>query len=105
MEKKTLEAYLIKVSKKGKVVYGIKEVLDELKGSKAVIASKTIDQKIYQKMQRDCKKLSIPLIEYSGSSIELGKAVGRNFRVSAFSIKSTGGYELKEILPEETRKS
>jgi large subunit ribosomal protein L30e len=105
LEKKVLEAYLAKVSKKGKVVYGAKEVADELKGSKAVILSKSIDQKLLQKLKRDCKKYSIPIIEYEGSSVELGRAVGRNFRISAFSIKSTGGYELNEILPEEGRRS
>ena len=98
-----LESYLNKISKKGKIVYGTKEVIDELKGSKAVIASKNLEQKILQKLQRDCKKLSIPFIEYEGSSMELGKAIGKNFRISTFSIKSTGGYELKEILPEETK--
>ena len=105
MEKKLLDNYLKKVSKKGKVVYGTKEVIDELKGSKAVIVSKNLEQKmkILQKLQRDCKKLSIPFIEYEGNSMELGKAIGKNFRISMFSIKSTGGYELKEILPEETK--
>ncbi|MGQ9781033.1 MAG: ribosomal L7Ae/L30e/S12e/Gadd45 family protein [Nitrososphaeria archaeon] len=105
MEKKVLEAYLAKVSRKGKVIYGTREVVEELKGSKAVIVSKSVDQKVYQKLKRDCKKHSIPLIEYDGNSIELGRAVGRNFRISAFSIKSTGGYELKEVLPEEGQRS
>jgi ribosomal protein L30E len=103
LEKKILENYLNKVSKKGKILYGTKEVFDELKGSKAVIISENLDHKISQKLQRDCKKLSIPFIEYGGSSMELGKAVRKNFRISVFSIKSTGGYELKEILPQETK--
>jgi ribosomal protein L30E len=103
MEKKMLENYLNKVSKKGKIVCGTKEVIDVLKGSKAVIISKNLEQKTQQKLQRDCKKLSIPLIEYEGSSMELGKAIGKNFRISTFSIKSMGGYELKEILPEESK--
>lgn len=103
MEKKILDSYLNKVSKKGKIVYGTKEVVDELKGSKAIIVSENLEHKISQKLQRDCKKLSIPFIEYEGSSMELGKAVGKNFRISTFSIKATGGYELKEILREETK--
>ncbi|MEM3403324.1 MAG: ribosomal L7Ae/L30e/S12e/Gadd45 family protein [Nitrososphaeria archaeon] len=103
MERKALEEYLAKVYKKGKLVYGIKEVVDELKGSKAIIASKTLDQKSRQKLQRDCKKLSIPFIEYDGTSLELGKAIGKRFRVSALSIKSTGGYDIKEIFHEEPK--
>jgi len=103
MERKALEEYLAKVHKKGKLVYGIKEVVDELKGSKAVVTSTTLDQKVRQKLQRDCKKLSIPLIEYNGTSIEMGKAIGKKFRVSVLSIKSTGGYDIKELLNEEVK--
>ena len=101
MEKKTLEQYLNKVSKKGKLIFGTKEVLDELKGSKAVVVSKTFSHKDHQKLQRDCKKMSVPLLEYDGSSIELGKIVEKNFRISILSVKSTGGVESKEILPSE----
>ncbi len=101
MEKKTLEQYLTKVSKKGKLVFGTKEVLDELKGSKAVVVSKAFSRKDHQKLQRDCKKMSISILEYDGSSIELGKIVGKDFRISILSVKSTGGVETNEILPSE----
>lgn len=100
LNKSQIESFLSQVIKKGKIVYGTNEVLDELRGSKAVIVSKSIKPNIRQKLYRDCKKNSIPIIEYEGSSIDLGRALGKNFRVSVLSIKSTGGYDLKEILPE-----
>jgi ribosomal protein L30E len=45
--------------------------------------------------------MSVPLLEYDGSSMELGKIVEKNFRISILSVKSTGGVESKEILPSE----
>lgn len=100
LNKSQIEGFLSQIVKKGKIVYGTNEVLEELKGSKAVIVSQSIKPNIRQKLYRDCKKNSIPIIEYDGSSIELGRAIGKNFRISVLSIKSTGGYDLKEILPE-----
>ncbi|MEM0052708.1 MAG: ribosomal L7Ae/L30e/S12e/Gadd45 family protein [Nitrososphaeria archaeon] len=100
MNRSQIEALLGQIAKKGKIVYGTNEVVEELKGSKAVIVSSSLKPEIRQKLIRDCKKNSIPLIEYNGSSIDLGRALGKNFRVSVLSIKSTGGLDLKEILSE-----
>ncbi|MEM1985421.1 MAG: ribosomal L7Ae/L30e/S12e/Gadd45 family protein [Nitrososphaeria archaeon] len=100
MNRSQIEALLGQVAKKGKIVYGTNEVMEELKGSKAVIVSTSLKPEIRQKLIRDCKKNSIPLIEYGGSSIDLGRALGKNFRVSVLSIKSTGGLDLKEFFSE-----
>ncbi|MCX8188183.1 MAG: ribosomal L7Ae/L30e/S12e/Gadd45 family protein [Nitrososphaeria archaeon] len=100
MNKSQIEALLEQVTKKGKIVYGTKEVMEELKGSKAILISTSVKPEIRQKLLRDCKKNSIPVIEYNGSSIDLGRALGKNFRISVLSIKSTGGLDLKEILSE-----
>lgn len=100
LDRSKIESFLEQVAKKGKIVYGTNEVLEELKGSKAIIVSNSVKPHVRQKLYRDCKRNSIPLIEYDGSSVELARALGKNFRISVLSIKSTGGYDLKEILPE-----
>lgn len=100
LNRSQIEALLEQVAKKGKIVYGANEVMKELKGSKAVIVSKSVKPEVRQKLLRDCKKNSIPAIEYDASSIDLARALGKNFRISVLSIKSTGGLDLKEILSE-----
>ena len=98
IDEKTLTRTLTGVAKTGKYVAGYKEVAKSVKGSKVVIASSTIDDSELKVLQKACDTVSVPFLQLEQSSIGLGKALGKQFRVSALAIKSHGDANLKPIL-------
>jgi large subunit ribosomal protein L30e len=93
-----LENVFKKVVKTGKYVTGLKEVVQSLKGSKIVIYSKTLCEKDVTRLVEGCRILSIPVLPYDGSTVELGKICGKPFRISTIAVKSPGEADLSPIL-------
>jgi ribosomal protein L30E len=98
VDEKTLTRTLIGVAKTGKYVAGYNEVAKSVKNSKIVIASSTIDDSELKALQKTCDTTSVPFLQLEQSSIGLGKALGKQFRVSVLAIKSPGDASLKPIL-------
>ena len=100
MDKKNLEKILKAVFKKGKVIIGTKQVSKSIKGSKLIICSSSLPEIYHSKILNSCKSLSIPCLEYEGTSLDLAKICGKLFPISVLSIKSTNEIELSSIVDQ-----
>ena len=98
ISEKKLEKILRTVIKTGKVVIGTKQVSKSIKGSKLVIYSSSLSKERTYELIRICKSLSVPFIEYGGTSMDLGRICGKLFLISAISIKSSGEVDLDPII-------
>ncbi|MCP8322661.1 MAG: ribosomal L7Ae/L30e/S12e/Gadd45 family protein [Candidatus Methylarchaceae archaeon HK02M2] len=98
ISEKKLEKILRTVIKTGKVVIGTKQVSKSIKGSKLVIYSTSLSEERTSELIRTCKSLSVPFMEYRGTSMDLGRICGKLFLISAISIKSSGEVDLNPII-------
>ena len=83
----------------GKVALGAKEALESAKfarGKLLILASNCPDTERKQIMYY-AKQSAIPVHTYAGTSIDLGSACGKNFVVSALTIKEPGDSEIMKL--------
>ncbi|MEM3382961.1 MAG: 50S ribosomal protein L30e [Nitrososphaerales archaeon] len=95
---KDLEKILRTVIKTGKYILGVKEVSKSIKGSKIIIYSSFLSKDKVLEIVNACKSLSIPFIEFKGTSVELGRVCGKPFPISAIAIKSPGDADLSPLI-------
>ena len=104
IDEKTLTRTLTGVARTGTYVAGYKEVAKSVKDSKVIITSSTLDDSEVEALHKACDIASVPFLQLEQSSIGLGKALGKQFRVSALAIKSQGDANLKPILESIAKK-
>jgi large subunit ribosomal protein L30e len=95
---KTLEKVIKDAVSAEKYKGGVKEVLQSIKGSKLIIISKSIDPQDEKKLKDQAKSANIPVYEYAGTSVQLGKLCNRAFRITAIAIKSGTVDEISAIV-------
>ncbi len=83
-----------------KCALGVKEVASSIKNSKLVILSKSVKKDMLEKIQESAKNSKVPTMNFKGSSVELGRLIGTQFRISALSLKGLSETNLKSILKE-----
>ncbi len=83
-----------------KCLLGAKEVVGSMKNSKLVILSESVPQNMLQKIQETAKSSKVPVLNFKGSSVVLGRLCGTQFRISALSLKTLSETNLKSILKE-----
>jgi len=81
--------------KGGKSVVGAKESMAAVKGSKAILCTRSIPAKLGARLREEAKKQGVPLVELTQSSAELAKMVGKPYRVSAIAIKNVSDSDIK----------
>jgi len=102
---KLLEKVIKDTVKDGKCSFGSKEVISSMKNSKLVVLSHSVPEKILQKIQEAAKNSKVSTLNYNGSSVELGRLCGTQFRISVVSLKTLSDINLKGIIKElETEK-
>ena len=79
---------------------GAKEVISSMKNSKLIILSQSVPKSIHQKIQETAQSSKIPTLNFKGSSVELGRLCGTQFRISALSLKTLSETNLKTLLKE-----
>lgn len=79
---------------------GFKEVLQSIKGSKLIILSKSVNSTQRSKLEVQAKAASIPIYEFSGNSVQLGKLCNKPFRITTVAIKSGTAEEIAAIMSE-----
>jgi large subunit ribosomal protein L30e len=80
---------------------GVKEVLQSVKGTKLVIVSKSIDSDDRARLEEQSKTSNVPVYEYPGTSVQLGKLCNKPFRVTAIAINSGSAAEIDAIMSEK----
>ncbi len=95
-----LEKSLKDARKEDRLTMGSRQVLSSIKDSKLVILSKSLDGKTSDKIRSDAKEQEIPLVDFQGTSVALGKLCGLQFRISTISFTSITNDSIKAILNE-----
>jgi large subunit ribosomal protein L30e len=84
--------------KGGKSAVGAKESIAAVKGSKAVLCTRSIPPALGAKLREEAKKHGVPVIELTQSSAELARMVGRPYRVSAIAVRNVSDSDVKQLI-------
>ena len=97
---KILEKSLRDARKEDKLTMGSKQVLNSMKNSKLIILSQSIKKEMLEQIESDAKKEKIPLVNFQGTSVALGRLCGLQFRISTISFTSIDDASIKSILKD-----
>ncbi|MEK6822108.1 MAG: ribosomal L7Ae/L30e/S12e/Gadd45 family protein [Thermoproteota archaeon] len=97
---KILEKILKDALKEDKITMGTKQVLNSMKNSKLIVLSQSVQKEMFAKIELDAKKEKIPLVNFQGTSVALGRLCGLQFRISTISFTSLSDANIKSILKD-----
>lgn len=97
VDQQLLSKVIKEAMKSGRYSLGTRAVISEMKGSKLVICTKSLPGEIGQKLRAEAVKNGVNVIDIAKSSSELGRMVGRPFRISAMSLRSVSEQELRQL--------
>ncbi len=97
---KMLEKILKDALKEDKITMGTKQVLNSMKNSKLIVLSQSVQKEMFAKIELDAKKEKIPLVNFQGTSVALGRLCGLQFRISTISFTSLSDANIKSILKD-----
>jgi len=83
-----------------KCFLGTKEVFGSMKNSKLIILSQSLPKNMHQKIEEAAQSSKVHTLNFKGSSVELGRLCGTQFRISALSLKTLSETNLKTLLKE-----
>ena len=90
-----LTKVLKEAMKGGKSAVGAKESIAAVKGSKAVLCTRSIPPALGARLREEAKKHGVPIVELTQSSADLAKMVGRPYRVSAIAVRNVSDSDVK----------
>ena len=97
---KILEKSLKDARKENKLTMGSKEVLNSVNNSKLIVLSQSVEKIMLEKIESDAKKQKVPLVNFQGTSVALGRLCGLQFRISTISFTSIDEGNIKSILKD-----
>ena len=97
---KILEKSLRDARKEDKLTMGAKQVLNSVKNSKLIILSQSIKKEMLEKIESGANKEKIPLVNFQGTSVALGRLCGLQFRISTISFTSIDDASIKSIIKD-----
>ena len=97
---KILEKSLKDALKEDKLTMGSNQVLNSIKNSKLLVLSQSVKKEMFEKIESDAKKEKIPLVNFQGTSVALGRLCGLQFRISTISFTSITDANIKTILKD-----
>jgi len=83
---------------------GTKEVLQSIKGSKLIILSNSLDSKNRLHLEELAKSSSVPLYQFNGNSLQLGKLCNKPFS-SVIALKSGTDAAINSIFSDKEKKT
>ena len=97
MDQQILGRVLKEAMKAGKYTLGAKEVLSEVKSSKVVIAASTVYGDARTQLKLETEKNKVPLIVLDKNSAQLGRMLGRPYKVSAVALRQISESDLRQF--------
>ena len=97
---KLLEKAIKDAIKKRKPPIGTKQVMHSMKSSKLIVISQTVPNEKTKKVEKNAKDNNVPILNFEGSSVALGKLCGLQFRVSVISLDSLSNTNSQALLKE-----
>ena len=79
---------------------GARQVLNSVKNSKLIVLTQSLKKEMIEKIESDAKKEKIPLVNFQGTSVALGRLCGLQFRISTISFTSIDDANIKSILKD-----
>jgi large subunit ribosomal protein L30e len=103
-EQQVLARVLKEAMKSGKYTIGTKEVISEMKSSKMVIAASTISSENAAEggLVKEAERNNVPVVRIDKSSAQLGKMIGRPFRVSAISLRVVAEGDFRQLVGSQS---
>ncbi len=98
---KELQKIMRAIAKSGKYDVGLKESFKSLNNVKLLIYSSDLDKTNISNIEDSCKKSSVPVIAFPGSSMALGRVCGKAFKVKVISVRSTGDTDISSLFKVE----
>ena len=98
VETALLSKVLKDAMKGGKSALGAKEAIAAMKGSKAVLCTRSIPTALGSKLREEAKNLGVPVVELPQSSAELARLVGRPYRVSAMALRGVSDADVRQLM-------
>ena len=97
--KKILEKTLRDAIKEKPVIIGSKQVLHSLDKVKLVVSSNSSNN-MTEKISSEAKKLNVPVIDYDGNSVALGRLSGFEYRISTISFTNINDSDIKSLIAD-----
>ena len=99
-DQQVLARVLKEAMKSGKYTIGTKEVISDLKSSKMVIAASTISSRDSEEggLVKEAEKSKVPVVKIDKSSAQLGRMIGRPFRVSAIALRVVAEGDFRQLV-------
>ncbi len=95
-------AHLSKVLKDamkgGKTAVGAKESIASMKGSKALLMTRSVPDALRARLVEEANKQKVPIVQLPHSSAELARLIGRPYRVSALALRSVSEADVNQLL-------
>ena len=101
---KILEKSLKDALKEDKLVMGTKQVLNSVKNSKLVVLSRSVEKEMLEKIISGAEEQKVPMVNFQGTSVALGRLCGLQFRISTISFTSIPDTSIKSILNDTETK-
>ena len=98
VENAQLSKVLKDAMKAGKSIFGAKESLAAMKGSKGLLCTRSVPVAMAAKLKAEAEKQGIPLIQLTQSAAELAKMVGKPYKVSTIALKGITEAEVQQLL-------
>ena len=86
--------------KSGKYTIGTKEVISELKSAKMVVAASTLSDVASEEggLVSEAEKNKVPVVKIDKSSAQLGRMLGKPYRVSAISLRVVAESDFRQLV-------
>ncbi len=86
--------------KSGKYTIGTKEVISELKSAKMVVAASTLSAGSLEEggLISEAAKNKVPVVNIERSSAQLGRMLGKPYRVSAISLRVVAEGDFRQLV-------
>jgi ribosomal protein L30E len=99
-DQQVLARVLKEAVKTGKYTIGTKEVISELKSAKMVIAASTLSIVESEEggLVKEAEKNKVPVVKIDKSSAQLGRMIGRPYRVSAIALRVVAEGDFRQLV-------
>ena len=97
---KILEKSLKDALKEEKLTMGARQVMNSVKNSKLIVLTQSVKKEMFEKIESEANKEKIPLVNFQGTSVALGRLCGLQFRISTISFTSIDDANIKSILKD-----
>ena len=85
---KTIEKTLKEAVSSSNFKCGHKQALQTLKGSKLIVLSRSVSATTRKVLEQQALATGVPIHQFDGNSMQLGKLCGKPFRVAVVAIKA-----------------